>query len=168
MDDETDCQTLVRLYLLQADESNRASGEVSAHWDEALAPGDGEAADAPASGPALDVSDERTYAEALIGHARRASGCSCADLLAAGYALRQWVQRRPLADQATWARATQCPHVTLVDGLAGADFTGSRAARDWYTLVAALRPITLGGAARVAVINDCVLDWIAENTEYLV
>jgi len=166
MDDDTGHQTLVRLYLLQAEECNRASGEMSSHWDEAALPGEG-AADDRDLATALDGSDERTYAEALVANAQRVSGCSYAELLAAGYALRQWVQRRPLAEQATWLRATQCPHVTLVDGLAAADFTGSRAARDWYTLVAALRRVTLDGHSRIPVINDYVIDWIEENTSYL-
>lgn len=160
-------QTLVRLYLLQADECNRASSAGATHRDEAPLPGDGEAADHPASSAALDVSEERASAEALISDALRVSGCSCAELLAAGYALRQWVQRRPLADQATWRRATQCPHVTLVDGLAGADFSGHRTARDWYTLAATLRRVTLAGDVRVPLINDYVLDWIEDNTNYL-
>jgi hypothetical protein len=140
---------------------------VSSHWDEAALPGDG-AADDRDLATALDGSDERTYAEALVANAQRVSGCSYAELLAAGYALRQWVQRRPLAEQATWLRATQCPHVTLVDGLAAADFTGPRAARDWYTLAAALRRVTLDGHSRIPVLNDYVIDWIKENTAYLV
>ena len=168
MDDETECQTLVRLYLLQADECNRVSGEVAAHWDEAPLPGDGAGPDDPQAAALLAADDERTYAEALIANAQRVSGCSCAELLAAGYALRQWVQRRPLADQATWLRATQCPHVTLVDGLAAADFAGHRAARDWYILVAALRGVTLDGQTRIPVINDYVIDWVEDNTAYLV
>jgi hypothetical protein len=167
MDDETGRRMLVRLYLLQAEEYNRASGEVSSHWDEAALSGDG-AADDPELSTALDGSEERTYAEALVANARRVSGCNYDELLAAGYALRQWVQRRPLAEQATWLRATQCPHVTLVDGLAAADFTGPRAARDWYTLAAALRRVTLDGHSRIPVLNDYVIDWIKENTTYLV
>jgi hypothetical protein len=167
MSEEMGRQTLVRLYLLQAEECNRVSGEVAAHWDEAPLPGDG-AADGPASSALLEESDERTYAEALIADAQRVSGCSCAELLAAGYALRQWVQHRSVPDQATWLRATQCPHVTLVDGLAAADFSGHRAARDWYSLAALLRRVTLDGHSRVPVINDYVLDWIQENTGYLV
>jgi hypothetical protein len=168
MDDETGCQTLVRLYLLQADECNRVSGEVSSQWEEAPPAGDGAEPEVRDAAALLAAGDERTYAEALIANAQRVSGCSCAELLAAGYALRQWVQRRSLADQASWLRATQCPHVTLVDGLAAADFTGHRAARDWYLLVATLRGVTLDGQARVPVINDYVIDWIEGNTTYLV
>ena len=168
MSDEVERQTLVRLYLLQAEECNRVSGEVAAHWDEAPLPGEGEAVDDPASSAVLDGSEERTYAEALIADAQRVSGCSCEELLAAGYALRQWVQRRPVMDQATWLRATQCPHVTLVDGLAAADFSGHRAARDWYSLAALLRRVVLDGHSRVPIINDYVLDWVQENTGYLV
>jgi hypothetical protein len=167
-DDETGHQTLVRLYLLQAEECNQASSEVAAHWEEAPLAGDGAVPDPPAASATLDMGEERTYVEALIADAQRASGCSCDELLAAGYAMRQWVQRRPLADQTAWLRATQCPHVTLVDGLAGADFAGHRAARDWYTLAATLRRVTLDGEVRVPLINDYVLDWIEENTHYLV
>jgi hypothetical protein len=169
MSDEMGRQTLVRLYLLQAEECNRVSGEVAAHWDEVPLPGDGKEADGPVSVPELEESDERTYAEALIADAQRMSGCSCEELLAAGYALRQWVQHRPVSEQAAWLRATQCPHVTLVDGLAAADFSGHRAARDWYGLAALLRRVTLDGqASRVPVINDYVIDWVQENTSYLV
>ncbi len=166
MGEDQEYQTLIRLYLLQAEECNRLSSEVSSHWDEVPLLGEESAAD-PAPAASLDVSDERTYVEALIANAQRVSGCNCAELLAAGYALRQWVQRRPLADQATWLRASQCPHVTLVDGLAAADFTGTRTARDWFVLVAALRLVTLDGPVRIPVINDYVLNWVETNNHYL-
>ncbi len=168
MGKESEYQTLIRLYLLQAEECNRLSSEVSSHWDEAPPPGEEAAADhAPASATPA-ASEERTYVEALVANAQRVSGCTCAELLAAGYALRQWVQRRPLADQATWLRASQCPHVTLVDGLAAADFSGSRPARDWFDLVAALRRVTLNGPVRIPVINDYVINWVETNNHYLI
>lgn len=167
MGDDLEYQTLIRLYLLQAEECNRLSSEVSSHWDEVPLPG-AEGADPALTAAPPDLSDERTYVEALVANARRVSGCNCAELLAAGYALRQWVQRRPLTDQATWLRASQCPHVTLVDGLAAADFTGSRPARDWFVLVAALRLVTLDGPVRIPVINDYVINWIETNSHYLI
>jgi hypothetical protein len=169
MGEDLEYQTLIRLYLLQAEECNRLSSEVSSHWDEVPFPGEeGAVADPALAAAPPDASDERTYVEALVANAQRVSGCTCAELLAAGYALRQWVQRRPLADQSTWLRASQCPHVTLVDGLAAADFTGSRTARDWFVLVAALRLVTLDGPVRIPVINDYVINWVETNNHYLI
>ena len=70
---------------------------------------------------AAEFADQTTYVLSLVTTACQVSGCNCTDLLAAGYALRQWAQRRPLVEQNAWPRGTRCPHVTLVDGLAGAE-----------------------------------------------
>jgi hypothetical protein len=140
--------------------------------EDAGPPAEETAADDPAAARrtrqlSADPTDEATYVAGLVASARQATGCSCEELLAAGYALRQWMQRRSLAEQQAWSRGARCPHVTLIDGLAGAEFTGTGAARAWYSLVAVLRRLVLRGKSRVPVINDYVIDWIEENTIYL-
>ena len=154
---------LIRLYILQAQHYNANAPPAGAGPGAAAAAEDDPP---PAMGP--ERGEEAAYVEGLVASAERVSGCGCAELLAAGYALRRWAQRRPLAEQHTWARATACPHVTLVDGLASAEFTGTRAARDWYTLAATLRRVTLDGSSRTPVINDYVIEWVEENSDYLV
>src|SRR5690349_19935218 len=100
MSEEAACRTLIRLYVLQAEQRDLGTNG----WPTL---GDDE------SGPEAELPAETTYVEGLVAGARQASGCSCAELLAAGYALRQWVQRRSLAEQRAWQRAGQCPHLTL-------------------------------------------------------
>jgi hypothetical protein len=156
------CRTLVRLYLTQARECGMTTPEGGARA--------GEGADAGtrrAWFAAAEETDEAAYILGLVTTACQVTGCTCADLLAAGYALRQWAQRRTLAEQRAWARATRCPHVTLIDGLASAEFAGSRAERDWYTLAAVLRRVALRGPSRTPIINDYFIDWIEEHTSYL-
>jgi hypothetical protein len=153
--EESACRTLIRLYVLQAEQRDLGAGG----WPP-LADDD--------PGPEVTPTPETAYAAGLVADARQASGCSCAELLAAGYALRQWGQRRSLAEQQAWHRAGQCPHLTLVDGLASAAFTGPLVARDWYTLAATLRRVTLPGSSRTHLINDYVIEWFEEHTGYLV
>ena len=157
------CRTLIRLYLMQARECGMTTPEGGlARAEEGADEGQRRAR------PAAESAEETTYTLSLVMTACQVSGCNCADLLAAGYALRQWAQRRPLAEQHAWPRATRCPHVTLVDGLAGAEFAGARAAdRAWYGLAVALRRVALRGKSRAPVINDYFIDWVEENTDYL-
>jgi hypothetical protein len=157
------CRTLIRLYLMQA----RACGMTTPDGGLARAEEGADDAARRARPAAAESADETTYILSLVTTACQVSGCNCADLLTAGYALRQWAQRRPLGEQHAWPRATRCPHVTLIDGLAGAEFAGARMARDWYGLAVALRRVALRGKSRAPVINDYVIDWIEENIHYL-
>lgn len=166
MTEDTVCRTLVRLYQTQARECGMTAPETGT-------PRPDEAADDDPGGArrarqlSADPADEAAYIMGLVNAACAQSGCSCADLLAAGYALRRWVQRRTLDEQRTWQRAHRCPHLTLIDGLAGAELAGAHGLRDWYVLAATFRRVTLRGDARGPVLHDCLIEWVEENPQHL-
>ena len=158
--DDLAAQRMVRLYLIQARLCGMTDGDAAGGEDPLPADEGGAAARAVLRGTV----DELSYARSLLSTALQATGCSAGELLAAGYALRRWAQLQSLSEQQRWWRATRCPHVTLIDGLAGPVAASGRDGAAWGGLVRALRRLALRGPDRVARINDHVIEWIEEHT----